>query len=105
MPLGIDLVTISRFQNHERIAKKILSESEYKLYLISPNKMQYVASRFCLKEAFLKSIKTGILDLDLKEIEVIKEESGAIHILFKGVEYECSLSHEGDICVGVVNYD
>lgn len=105
MPIGIDLVTISRFTNHERIAKKILSENEYKEYLLSQNKMQYVASRFCLKEAFLKSIKTGILDLDLKEIEVVKETNGAIHILFREKEYECSLSHELDTCVGVVIYD
>ncbi len=105
MPVGIDLVTISRFKNHERIAKKILSKKEYNEYLFAHDKMQYVASRFCLKEAFLKSIKTGILDLDLKEIEVVKEESGAIHILFRGREYECSLSHELDTCVGVVIYD
>lgn len=105
MNVGIDLVTITRFEKHERIAKKILSSNEYQEYLNASDKMQYVASRFCLKEAFLKSIKKGILDIDLKEISVTKEESGAIHIEYQGKCYDCSLSHELDKCVGVVIYD
>ena len=62
MNVRIDLVTITRFEKHERIAKKILSSSEYQEYLNASDKMQYVASRFCLKEAFFKSIKKGILE-------------------------------------------
>lgn len=105
MNVGIDLVTISRFKNHERLSRKILSKEEYQEYLLSADKMQYVASRFCLKEAFLKSIKKGVLDIDLKEIIIVKEECGAIHISYCGQNYDCSLSHELDKCVGVVIYD
>lgn len=105
MEIGIDLVKISRFDDHLKFANKILSESEYSLYLGAINKSEYVASRFCLKEAFIKCLKIGILDIDLKTIVVTKEESGAIHIEYKGKIFKASLSHEKEYCVGVVIYD
>ena len=64
-----------------------------------------MASRFALKEAFLKSIKKGILEIDLNQIIVIKEESGAIHINYLNKDYPASLSHENEYCIGVVVYD
>ena len=89
MNIGVDLVKISRFKSVDKLSKKILSNKE-------------LFSRFALKEAFLKSIKKGILEIELKEINVIKEESGAIHILYDNKEYPCSLSHEDEYCIGVV---
>lgn len=105
MEIGIDMTTISRFSNYVRIAEKILSENEYMYFQESTNKQQFVASRFCLKEAFVKCLKIGVLDIDLKTIEVVKEENGAIHILFNDKIYKCSLTHENDTCVGVVVYE
>ena len=102
MNIGVDLVKISRFKNIDKLSKKILSNKKLFELEKSTNKMQYLASRFALKEAFLKSIKKGILEIELKEINVIKEESGAIHILYDNKEYPCSLSHEDEYCIGVV---
>lgn len=105
MEIGIDLTYIPRFKNYDRLAEKIFGKKEYEYYLSAINKQEFVASRFCLKEAFLKCLKSGILDLDLKEIEVIKEDTGAIHIEYKGSIYKASLSHENEYCAGVVIYD
>ena len=103
--VGVDLVKIERFSNFEKLKTKILSKYELDRFEASNNKQQFVASHFALKEAFLKSIKKGILEVDLKKIEVIKENTGAIHILFEDKEYPCSLSHEGEYCIGVVLHD
>lgn len=102
MEVGIDLVKISRFNNHEKFANKFLSDEEFKEYLNAFNKPQYVASRFCLKEAFVKSQKKGILDFNLKDIKVIKEFEGSIHIEYFEKKCKASLSHEDEYCVGVV---
>lgn len=105
MEIGIDLTYIPRFENYDRLAKKIFSAREYAYYLTASNKQEFVASRFCLKEAFIKCIKSGILNINLQEIEVVKEETGAIHIEYKGKTFKASLSHEKEYCTGVVIYD
>ena len=106
MNIGIDMTYIPRFKNKVRLAKKILSEKEYETYIALINdKEQFLASRFCLKEAFLKSIKAGLLDINLNEIEVVKEESGAVHIEYLGKIYSASLSHERSYCVGAAISD
>lgn len=103
--IGCDMVDVSRFNNFERLKDKILSLKEIEIYSNYKDKRLYVASRFCLKEAFLKSLGKGIFDYNLKEIEVLKRKSGEIYILFEGNEYSCSLSHEGNFCIGVALYE
>ena len=76
-------------------------QKEYKTYLNSPRKEEFLASRFALKEAYIKMKELSILAVDLRKIEVIKKESGAICIS-DGVDiYKASLSHEKDYCIGV----
>lgn len=105
MKVGIDMTFIPRFVNKENLAKKVLSESELNEYYLSVDKAKYLASRFALKEAFLKSMKKGILEEDLKKIIVVKEKTGAIHISYFDREYPASLTHEENYCIGVVIYD
>ena len=105
MKIGVDLTYIPRFVDKEKLAKKILSNEEYEAYLKALKKEEYLASRFALKEAFIKAIEASILGIDLKEIMTKKKDSGAIYIIYKDKEYSCSLSHENEYCIGVVLND
>lgn len=105
MKIGIDMVDINRFDNYERLKDKILSLKEILMYEKYDNKRIYIASRFALKEAFLKAMGKGVLEIDLKNIEILKKESGEIYILYLDNIYSCSLSHEGNYCIGVALYD
>ncbi len=105
MKIGVDLTYIPRFIDKEKLAKKILSNEEYEAYLKALKKEEYLASRFALKEAFIKTIESSILGIDLKEIMTKKKDSGAIYIIYKDKEYSCSLSHENEYCIGVVLND
>lgn len=102
MKIGCDLTLISRFKNKDKLAKKILSDDEYKSYILSPRKDEFLASRFALKEALIKCLELSILDVNLKEINILKKESDAIYISYNKKIYNCSLSHEGEYCMGVV---
>ncbi|MFA6667414.1 MAG: 4'-phosphopantetheinyl transferase superfamily protein [Bacilli bacterium] len=102
MKVGIDLVFIPRYEDKERLASEVLSINEFNEYKKATNKAQYLASRFALKEALIKSIESSILAVKLKDIEVVKKENGAVYVLYQDKKYECSLSHDGDYCVGVV---
>ncbi len=105
MKIGVDLTFMPRFAGKDRLAKEILSNDEYALYSKSLKKEQYLASRFALKEAFIKATEQSILGLNLREIETRKKDSGAIYIVYKNKEYSCSLSHENEYCIGVVLND
>lgn len=46
---------------------------------------RYYSSRFAIKEAILKCLKTGMQDgISLKDIELIKQDSGSISAKLKG---------------------
>lgn len=102
MKVGIDLVRIDRFLGKEKIADKILSDYEYELYLKSSNKIEYLASRFAVKEALIKCLELNILSVNLKDIVVMKKGNGAIYVLYNDKKYNASLSHEKEYCTGVV---
>jgi len=105
MKIGIDMTYIPRFENKDALAKKVLNDEELKVYLVAPEKAKYLASRFALKEAFIKANEFSILGVDLKEIITKKKDNGAIYIEYKSKIYSCSLSHENKYCVGVVLND
>jgi len=105
MRVGIDLTYVPRFENKDKLAKRILSENEFSEYDSSTNKAEYLASRFALKEALIKALELSILGVDLREIKSIKKENGAVFIEYKGKQYDCSLSHEHEYCMGIVLND
>lgn len=103
MGVGIDLVTISSIKDPELFSKGILSEEEYNVYLKREKKLEFLASRFAAKEAFLKACGKGILGFDLKEISVINKESGQPVLIYKNVEYtNVSISHEKEYAIAIV---
>lgn len=79
---GIDIQEIEN-KNFDPIAKRILSDREYSLYLSSLDKPLSIISGWVRKEAYLKRKGTGILSLSgLKEIDLdlpfilIKDKEG-----------------------------
>ncbi|BBJ29017.1 holo-ACP synthase [Athalassotoga saccharophila] len=108
--IGIDVVDIKRVS--EKLGNRILSSKEFEIWQ-KRKKMEFVAGRFALKEAFFKAIGTGIRGVDLKSISFVPDESGALHLeenevilsLKKIYEFDLvhvSLSHDGDIAAAVV---
>tara|TARA_A200000159_G_C7315749_1_gene336622 strand:+ start:129 stop:542 length:414 start_codon:yes stop_codon:yes gene_type:complete len=62
--IGVDIVEVKRMKDAidkhgDKFATRILSTSEYDKYLASPNKAQYLAKCWAVKEAFVKAIGTG----------------------------------------------
>jgi holo-[acyl-carrier protein] synthase len=99
--IGVDLAKISRFQNQETLAKKILSPLEYSVYSTHPQPATYLAGRFAGKEAFIKAWHQPPLP-DLATIEVLNAEDGAPLIRFQGKQYQVSLSHDGEYVIAMV---
>lgn len=115
--IGIDLVSVSRISEKikgEAFINKVFSPGEIKYCESAANKSQHYAARFAVKEAFLKATGKGLLaDLDLKNIEVIKDSSEKPALKLSGAfkkmpdaegwsAIHVSLSHEGDSAVAIV---
>lgn len=102
MGLGVDLVDMRRLNNPEHMAEMILSDRERKEFSARRNQKEYLAGRFAAKEAFLKSRKTGLGGIPLREIEILTGPNGEPVLTCFGREYEVSIAHDGDYAVAVV---
>ncbi|MEG0034299.1 MAG: holo-ACP synthase [Bacilli bacterium] len=105
MGVGIDIVAIKHIKNYKTLAKKILSEKEYEIFLTKKaeeNAINFVAGRYAAKEAFLKANKVGIGAINFQEISIINLNSGQPILYYQEKEYEVSISHEKEYAIAIV---
>ncbi len=78
--IGIDIIKNNRIQNlinNKRFITRTFSKKEIELSKKKSNKVNYFAKRFAGKEAFAKSIGTGIRsNLNFNEIEILNDRLG-----------------------------
>ena len=114
MSNGIDIVYIKRFEkliNNENFMNRCftLNEIEY-INSKNKNKLDTIAGIYDSKEAFLKSIKKGINDYNIKDIEVLHNENSDPYIVLhndikKDIEIKSisvSISHDKDYAIASV---
>ncbi|ATA22951.1 holo-ACP synthase [Brenneria goodwinii] len=80
--LGTDIVEIARIESviersGERLARRILTESEWLQYQEHQQPVRFLAKRFAVKEAAAKAFGTGIRNgLAFAQFEVFNDELG-----------------------------
>ncbi len=117
--IGTDICQIDHIKSAykkygKRFLKRILTENEIK-YITSNKKnlLTRLAGRFAAKEAVSKVLGTGLRGVYFKEIEILREPSGAPKITLhkrakqKAKEkrlayFEVSISHERDFAIAIV---
>lgn len=88
--LGSDIVEIARIEgaisrSGDRLAKRILSPSEWEQYQAHHQPARFLAKRFAVKEAAAKAMGTGIrLGLAFNQFEVSNDPLGKPLLLFHG---------------------
>lgn len=88
---GIDLIEVSRIEHSlskSGFMQRVFSENECSVIGSKKNPAQTAAGYFCAKEAFSKSIGTGISGFALKEVQVRKDEQNAPYLYFTGKALE-----------------
>lgn len=86
--IGTDLVHIPRMQelldkHDDKIALRILSDTEFSEFQQATNQAAFLAKRFAAKEATAKALGTGFRDgLSLRHIEVVNNEMGKPELSF-----------------------
>ena len=84
--IGVDIIQNSRIKKaikNKFFVNRIFTKSEISSSKIRNYKTNYFAKRFAAKEAFIKSIGTGIRKgINFKDIYVINDKSGKPNIKF-----------------------
>ena len=84
--IGVDIIQNSRIKKaikNKSFVNRIFTKSEISSSKIRNYKTNYFAKRFAAKEAFVKSIGTGIRkNINFKDIYVINDKSGKPYIKF-----------------------
>ncbi len=105
---GADIIEISRIRDaverNANFLKKVFTEREIEYFNGTGGRFETLAGFFAAKEAFVKFRKSGIRGLELSEISVEHEKSGAPFVVFRGEKQNVSLSisHNKDHAVAVV---
>ena len=86
--IGTDIVDISRIKkllNNKKFINKVFAINEIKYCESKSNKIAYYSKRFAAKEAFAKSLGTGISKgILFNEISIINNKNGAPSIKLLG---------------------
>ncbi|MFC6439006.1 holo-ACP synthase [Bowmanella sp. JS7-9] len=87
--LGTDIVEINRFdmpdEQRERLAKRVLTESELAIYRQHKQPVRYLAKRFAAKEAVVKAAGLGIGNgISFQHAEISNLPSGAPQLMVSG---------------------
>ncbi|GIU07365.1 holo-ACP synthase [Shewanella morhuae] len=86
--LGTDIVEIERIETHvaragDKLAKRVLTESELAIYTAHSQPSRYLAKRFAAKEAAAKALGTGIgRGVSFQHIHIGNNDDGAPMIHF-----------------------
>ena len=117
--IGTDICQLNRVKSiykkyGKRFLKRVLTEKEIK-YVTSNMKslIPRLAGRFAAKEALSKVLGIGLKGIYFKEIEIIREPSGAPKVVLhkrglklaekkKLTNFEVSISHEKDFAIAIV---
>lgn len=98
--VGIDICYIKRFKRlKEKYINKVLSDKEYIIYKDIKNKkrrLEYLASRFCIKEAYFKASNNYFR---LNEISVLNDSYNRPYIENKNVNI--SISHDKGYVISI----
>lgn len=112
--IGIDIIEVTRIkklmeQYGDKFFQRILTEKEISYCKSFSNPEVHFAGRFASKEAYSKSIGTGISkDFKWKDIEVLNDNRGKPYINhtvqneFSHLKFQISISHTKDYGCAVV---
>lgn len=101
--IGCDITNIKRFvDKSDDFVDKILSSNEKKIYIQKSGnqKAEFLAGRFCAKEAIIKALPQGD-KLAMPSINIYYQNKKPVCII-PGFQIHISISHEKDFAISYV---
>lgn len=111
--IGIDIVDIQRIEksvSNIKFLSKVYSKKELDFFSSKKNPYPSMAGNWAAKEAFSKSLGTGLKGFSLNEVSVLRDENGKPFLelsgkaleIAKGLSFSVSISHTDALATAVV---
>lgn len=107
--IGLDLIELHRIEKlierQNRFPNRILTKRELVKYeqMANKRKVEFLAGRFAVKEAYAKAIGTGIgKHLSFHDIEIEVDENGKPFIHSKDMRCHVSITHTNEYAAAQV---
>ena len=84
---GFDFIEVDRVQQaagNELFYTRYFTDNEIIYFRSRKYNMQTVAGQFAAKEAVIKSLGCGLSDISLRDIEILRKESGQPYVTLHG---------------------
>ena len=103
--IGIDALEVSRFKRAmdrwgERLTSRLFTGGELAYCMRHRSPERHLSARFAAKVSFFKALGRV---LPYREVEVVKDSSGAPSIMARGLggglKVNLSISHDGDLSI------
>jgi len=81
--IGIDLIEVDRIKKameRKGFLERYFTEKEINLFITSKMNVQKVAGNFSSKEAVVKMLGTGFVEIRLKDVEVLRDHLGKPYV-------------------------
>src|SRR5699024_1262455 len=82
--IGLDIIELDRIEKavlkNNRFPARVLTNKELKIYeefSTDKRKVEFLAGRFAMKEAFANALETGVGEISFQDIEVLPNEAGS----------------------------
>lgn len=98
MHVGTDLIKIDRIVLNDSFIDKVLTKEEKEYMKSVKKKQEYVASRFALKEAIIKTFEGKKIVL-MNEINIKNNGEGVPVCEYKNHNIIGSISHDGEYAI------
>lgn len=114
--IGTDLVEVDRFrlalERRPRIAERLFSEAERTYAFRHREPVPPLAARFAAKEAVMKALGVGLGKFAMRDVEVVKRDSGQPELALSGTAaelaaargvttWQLTLTHTGSMAMAV----
>jgi holo-[acyl-carrier protein] synthase len=113
--VGTDLVEVERIRSsckRESFVNRVYSEAEKEYFKKFRDPAESMAGSWAAKEAFSKSLGTGVRGFELKEVSVVRDELGCPHLELtgkaeniaeeRGLDFSLSITHTKEYASAVV---
>ena len=113
--IGTDIVEVKRIEKsaqREIFLRRVYSQAESALFSDKVKGYESMAGNWAAKEAFAKSLGTGVEDFGLSEVEVLRDKLGAPYIRLSGnakriademgLDFSVSISHTSELAIATV---
>lgn len=113
--IGTDLVEVARIRKScekERFVRRVYAPAEMEYFSSFRDPAESMAGCWAAKEAFAKSLGTGVRGFEMSEVAVVHDELGCPHLMLygraaeiaeeRGLDFEISITHTREYAAATV---